>query len=231
MQEILLAQSRKRVIASDTELLLHYQGANGSTTFIDSSPNPKQITPSGAIISTAQKLYGVSSGQFTTSGAVLEIKEAFPTEFNKDAWTIETFVRSTGAQTYSGFFSLGNNNGSGNGGGIIVTTEGVFIGIASGWFQGGPVLKVNWSVSDWRHYALTYDGSILSVFFNGTRVGTVLIARNQLVMNFPKSLLVGKNWTNSNSLNGYLAETRLSKGIVYNGATYTVPTPPLQNIT
>jgi hypothetical protein len=47
---------------ADVSLLLHGDGANGSTTIIDSSPTPKTVTAFGnAQISTAQSKFGGAS--------------------------------------------------------------------------------------------------------------------------------------------------------------------------
>jgi hypothetical protein len=58
-------------------LLLHFNGANGSATFTNSSSNARTVTPSGnAQISTAQSVFGGSSLLLDGSGDYLTIADA-----------------------------------------------------------------------------------------------------------------------------------------------------------
>jgi hypothetical protein len=64
---------------SNVSLLLHGDGANGSTTIVDSSPSPKTVTAVGnAQISTAQSKFGGSSLAFDGSGDYLTVQVALP---------------------------------------------------------------------------------------------------------------------------------------------------------
>lgn len=55
-------------------LLLHFDGANDSSVFIDSSPRAKAVTPVGsAKLSTTTKVYGSASGVFSGSNSCLSI--------------------------------------------------------------------------------------------------------------------------------------------------------------
>lgn len=59
---------------ANTKLLLHYNGADGSTTFTDSETTPKTVTPHGSVqIDTAQFKFGGASGLFTTQLSPIEI--------------------------------------------------------------------------------------------------------------------------------------------------------------
>lgn len=60
--------------ASSVTLKLDGQGANGSTTIVDTSPSARTVTVFGnAQISTAQKRYGVSSLKFDGTGDYLRV--------------------------------------------------------------------------------------------------------------------------------------------------------------
>lgn len=62
---------------SNVSLLLHMDGANGSTTFTDSGPNALTITPTGTTISTSQAKYG-ASGYFNGTSAYLTAARCQP---------------------------------------------------------------------------------------------------------------------------------------------------------
>lgn len=210
MNEILLMNNKKPIIASETELLLNMQGVSGSKIIKDLSPNEKKVTTVGQTeLSSSLKLYGNTSCQISYSGDGVVIEEAFPGGFKSEPWTFEAFIRSCSPQIYAAIVTIGAKDSSGSGG-IIVSTEGTFVGVAGGWLQGGPISKFNWPVCDWRHFACTYDLSTLSIFFNGSRQAVISIPANQIVMSHPKYLMLGKNWTNSNRFQGYFQDTSLS---------------------
>jgi hypothetical protein len=81
---------------SNVRLLLHMDGANGSTTFTDSSGTPKTVTHFGnAQISTEQSQFGGASGLFDGSGDYLQAGPASDWNFlhNGSAWTAEGWFR------------------------------------------------------------------------------------------------------------------------------------------
>jgi len=66
--ELLFAKPSR---SATTKLLLHFEGANGSSDFVDSSVYTRTITKQGSpTISTAWKAVGDSSGLFSTSNAL-----------------------------------------------------------------------------------------------------------------------------------------------------------------
>jgi hypothetical protein len=85
----------------------------------------------------------------------------------------------------------------------------------------------------WNHLAVVRSGSTLSMFLNGSRVGT---ATNSTDINANFSLGIGGSPTHSSPfvIQGFLSNVRLVKGTaVYDPSltTLTVPTAPLTNIT
>ena len=89
---------KKESVAADpyynnVSLLLHGDGANGSTTIVDSSPTPKTVTAFGdAQISTAQSKFGGSSLAFDGSGDYVGIADSADFTFGSGNFTIEFWV-------------------------------------------------------------------------------------------------------------------------------------------
>ena len=80
---------------ANTKLLLHYNGADGSTTFTDSETTPKTVTAHGSVqIDTAQSKFGGASGLFTTQLANTEIDFM---EYANDAAAQAAYVTNGGA--------------------------------------------------------------------------------------------------------------------------------------
>ena len=81
---------------SSVSLLLHMDGTNGSTLFVDSSQSPKSVTASGnAQISTTQSKFSGSSGLFDGSGDYLSIPftSGGGFDFGTSNFTVEFFTR------------------------------------------------------------------------------------------------------------------------------------------
>jgi hypothetical protein len=89
---------------NSVSLLLHMDGANGSTTFIDTSPTPKTVTAFGnAQISTAQSKFGGASTYFDGSGDYLRVSPDI--EFLNNQFTIEFWMRTSQTTQFSPIIS------------------------------------------------------------------------------------------------------------------------------
>lgn len=73
-------------------LLLHMDGVNGSTSFVDNSPRTKTVTPAGSTqISTVQSKYGGASGFFNNTNSYLTTPDNVDFNFSTGDWTLELF--------------------------------------------------------------------------------------------------------------------------------------------
>lgn len=97
---------------ANTKLLLHYNGADGSTTFTDSETTPKTITPHGSVqIDTTQFKFGGASGLFTNQNTPTELDYM---EYANDAAAQAAYVTNTtevGLATQTLSSSAAGNNG------------------------------------------------------------------------------------------------------------------------
>lgn len=208
---------------SQVSLLLHGNGANGSTTITDNSPTPKTVTPNGnAQISTAQSQFGGSSIAFDGTGDFLSIASDAAFAFPAEA-TIEFWLRLNAVSGTQGIY--GQQTGSG----------GMFIYIPStgriGIQTGGAYIEASAGIAQntWYYIAVTKSATNLySVFLNGTRLsvvdqfGTMSSSIPQLAFN------VGANSTGSGSyLNGFIDELRITKGVERQALVPTSPFPDI----
>ena len=207
-----------------TKLLLHMDGVDQATTFIDSEPTPKTVTTigSGKIV-TAQSKFGGASGSFTNLGSdgVTLADHAdwdFPGDFTIDFWAMRT------ATTYFGLIYANSN--------INATTPGLIIGPGSVNFtyqhtigNVGWVLyyapAITFPASEWHHFAVVRTGTTVKLFMDGTQVGTdqtdAVAITSTTVLSIPYR---SKPW----GFEGFIDEFRVSKGIARWTANFTPPT-------
>jgi hypothetical protein len=219
---------------TSVSLLLHGNGTNGSTTIVDSSQFPKTVTAFGnAQISTAQGKFGTASIAFDGNGDYVQSADNPAFDISSGNFTIECFVYPLGS-TDRGICSK-RNVGAPEGFALEVRATGAV------WLRNkidGTYSDVNFqtatglvSNSAWTHIALVRDGSLFSIYVNGTSRATRTSAG--LLDNPPRALVIGKSTSdasNENPFNGYIDEFRLTKGVARYTANFTPPTAAFPDI-
>lgn len=204
--------------ATLTQLLLHFNGTDGSTTFTDSSGytlSPSSIG-SPASISTDQSLFGGSSFEPGSSTGYLRYatSEAFrlPGDF-----TIEAFVyltNTTGNKYIVDTGISGNNNGIA----VYITT-----GTIVARFAGSAILSTSgYSLNTWYHIAVTRRGNVVRLFVNGNLVSS---NTSSATLN-AGGMTIGNDFFLSGNFNGFIEEFRFVKGIALYTGNFNTPTSP-----
>lgn len=220
----------------NVSLLLHGDGANGSTTIIDSSPSPKTVTAVGnAQISTAQSKFGGASMLFDGNGDVLTVPKSDEVDFGLGDFTIEAWIR---------FSALATDNSIVAGRG---PTAGTLMFVAFAGLSGLNDLRIgrnnvawdliastSWLSGVWYHVAVTRDSGTLRLFkdglllSSGTYTGAYTLADTSDV-----NYAVGarqKNISSSSDLdrffNGNIDDLRITKGVARYTSNFTPPTAP-----
>ena len=189
---------------SNVVLLLHGDGANGSTTFTDYSSYAKTVTVTGGTtVSTAQSKFGGSSIKGVSGG---RLNCALGTEGLMTAdFTIEMFALEGGTTVI-----FAGPSGEGY----------LYNGTFSDY--GGPALTISTTQNSgvWNHYAISRTGSTIRAFKNGTQTdsdtysGTVDLQTVYLGY-FPRN--------NNLYFTGYYDEVRVTKGTGIYTANFTPP--------
>lgn len=213
-----------------TKLLLHADGTNNSTTFVDSETTPKTVSAIGsAKISTAQSKFGGSSALFANSTSTyLSVPDNDDFYFNGD-FTIDLYVRWTGSPSGIGVESI---MGQSEGGGAKPKWGLYYNNPNNGqltfeyWTPSlvQTQLTWNWSASGdtWYHVAIVRSGNSWYAFINGTSLGTLTQAN--ALPNVITILKIGCDGEGWNAFSGYLDEVRISKGIARWTSNFTPPT-------
>jgi hypothetical protein len=206
-------------------LLAHFNGADGSTTFTDTSLKRHAITANGnAQVDTAQSQFGGASflPGAGAGGDYLSTPDSADWAFGAGNFTIEFWVRHTsGAQQVMisqevdadnrWYFQNDNLVGytfqSRNGGSTqIEINEGT----------------VGFSNDTWYHVALVRNGSGFNIYRGGVSIasGSASITMPDLAA----ELRIGQRTTASFILLGWMDELRITKGVARYTGNFTPPT-------
>jgi hypothetical protein len=208
----------------DVSLLLHMNGSNGSTTFLDSSRLGHTVTANGnAQISTAQGKFGGASAAFDGNGDYLSVAGSSSAFSSTGDLTIEAWCYIRSASAFAGIFSL-RESAAAAGAAINILNNGNFdfgiYGSGGGSFATYPV-----SLNEWLHVALVRSGSgtnNCTCFVNGTLVGqfTSTAEANRA----SNTAVIGRyyaNGTNQYFVDGYIDDVRYTKGRARYEAAFT----------
>ena len=203
---------------ANVSLLLRGDGTNGSTTIVDSSPSPKTVTAFGdAQISTAQSNFGGSSLRFDGSGDYLLIAAnsglSLPGDFTIELWHFLVANAQYPAPLSSGGYFSGTNSWYFN-----VTQSAVTFYVKS---TGGNVTSVSTALNQWNHFAIARSGSTLRIFKNGTQLGSFTNSAS-LTDGGVNGLNIGR-LTIYGSMNGYIDDLRITKGVARYTSNFTPP--------
>jgi hypothetical protein len=230
---------------SSVSLLLNMNGTNESTTFTDSSNTTKTVTAFGdAKVSTTQSKFG-QSAIFDGTGDYLQIANNAAFDFGTGDLTIEAWLYisansgtdadgNRGANVVNTWIASGSLSGYalnvlGNS-----TTTGTGLAFDT-WSSSSATLyraTVNVSQTTWHHVAVSVSGGTRRLFLNGTEasgststVSSGYTQANSLgnAFRIGRTSFVGYPL----SLNGFIDDLRVTKGVARYTANFTPPTSEL----
>lgn len=194
-------------------LLLHGNGTNGSTSIIDSSPNPKTVTAVGnAQISTAQAKFSGSSIALDGAGDWLTA-------------TIDPIYTSAAAYTIESWFYLNTRSGftiiSRSSGGFYMVVVGGNMYVGDVGFNTLITDATLFPVDEWFHTALTFDGTAYRLF-----IGGILQNANTSGLTNYAMTTVKIGAYNEFHSSCYINDFRITQNIARYIANFTPPTAP-----
>lgn len=201
---------------SSVAVLLHMDGANGGTTFTDSSSNARTVTRVGnAQISTAQSKFGGASALFDGDGDYLSttISGGLGSgDFTLEFWYYKTvnsgwiFNCRTSGTAGDGFDMRHDLQTTNSGGGIfsIATVP----------------------LNQWTHVAICRSGTTMRRFIDGTLNGSVTSSANFSGASFT---IGGSPYGNIGYLTGYIDDLRITKGVARYTGNFTPPAAAFPN--
>lgn len=220
---------------SNVALLLHADGSNGSTTLVDSSASGVAFTAYGnAQLSTAQKKFGSASMAFDGNG------DYFQTSVDSSSlWSL-----GTGDFTVEGWvYFISQPQGwaefvcfrTGTSGATSADADSFAIdgGKASVYIKyGGASTSIGDNSSlpanAWTHLAFTRSSGTIRLFVNGVLSGSSATFTANMTAN--KLVFGTDGFGTSGTLNGYIDEVRITKGLARYTANFTPPSAPFPNV-
>ncbi len=211
------------------QLLLHGDGLSGATTFADSSPSPKIVTPFGnTAVSTAQSKFGGASLYFDGSGDYLSIPSS--TDFDLgNTYTIEAWINPSTVVGNKGVLSRSYYNAGAWDGlsfsiRLLGNTLRVYFYATTYTNEQFVDATIPVSASAWSHVAVVRSGSTGTVYVNGISAGTISGLNPALPSS--QDLRIG-NWnypTAQEYFSGYIDEVRITKDVARYAASFTPQT-------
>ncbi len=213
-------------------LHLPMTGENNSTTFTDVSQSPKTMTPTNAIISTAQSKWG-SSGYFPNKTAYLSTPNVSSLQLHSGDYTVELWayfltVPSASALMANRFYGSGDVfpfslafGTPGSLGGISGSV--LYFGYYNGnWY--GVFTDFTPSINTWYHIAATRSGNAIKVFVDGVPRASMTISSQPGAPT--QEWVIGRRWDNNGDIgiDGYLQDLRITTGIARYTDAFAIPT-------
>lgn len=209
-------------------LLMHFDGADGSTSFVDSSTHSREMSVlSGPTISDTQSKFGGTSGRFVGSGAVY-MADVPELQMGSDDFTVECWVYHTSLSGFQGYVGAHGIYGPGAGEfalyafgptvQVLTSADGVSWTSST---TSGPILVVD----TWTHIAAVRHESLMRLFVDGVQVASAAVSGPLVGTGDP--LAIGANSADGDHpMNGFMDEVRITKGVARYTEAFTPPTAP-----
>ena len=206
-------------------LLMHFNGANGSTTFTDNSPSPKTVTSNnGAAISTAQSKFGGGSGFFDGTDDYLSINYNSAFNFGTNSFTWESWIYPTNISGIDGIYATSGGSGV-NPKFVIHLNAGTPSIHYNNLTNGNDIYTTatsTVSINTWTHLAFVRNGSNWTWYINGNSAGSGTNNTNITFTSQPTYIGYGGE-AYFTPFNGYIDELRVTKGVARYTSNFTPP--------
>lgn len=217
--------------ASDTKLLLHCNGTDGSTSFPDSSQSGHTVTANGtAQVDTAQKKWGTGACLLDGNSDYLSIPDHANWDINAANVTIDLWIKHAGPTLVENYIQQREDASNkwdffhfiGNGIRFRIISGGTII------VDTGYVAEI--TDTNWHHVALCKVGNEYGLYKDGTQIGHTSDADTDT---FAGQLNIGCSAATNAFFAGHIDEIRIVHGNPFGAApvagltdTITKPTTP-----
>ena len=215
-------------VSTGTVVNVFDMSVNNNSNFVDRSTNTHTVTPSGTPTQTAFHPYLDNwSVEFNGTSDYIRADNALSTLTSaSDPWTIEMWFWSDGNDFTGPAIPIGIN-ASNNGDNVLL-------------YRGGSVIlsatTYNFSSTmpqyQWVHIAMTFDGTTLKVYHDGTEVSsdsvTFLTAFSNCVLGIATEFDAANGGSAGNFTKGWMSNFRVSNNVRYT-SSFTPSTSKLSS--
>ena len=210
---------------SNVVLLLHGDGADASTTFIDYSPSSKAVTAFGnAQVDTSQSKFGGASIQLDGTDDYLSTPGTSAFAFGTSDFCIEAWIRPTAASGTHSIFTNRATFGADYGvwlyhsTGLVASAWGPTAGTIACNIGGGTL-----TAGAWQHVAFTRSGSTFTLWLDGVSVATSSSASSIVDGGLPVYVGRDPSVTPTRDFNGWIDDVRVTIGAARYTSTFSPP--------
>lgn len=206
---------------ADVVSLLHFDGADGSTTFTDE----KGVTWSasgGAQLDTGDSRFGASSLLLASANDEIYSGDISAFGFGNGDFTLELLVKTSASGAESVLFDLREGTATTAGSFFISTGRKLALWTGSLIGDTGSTVPSN----TWTHIAFARGSGTLRAFIDGVQQWSV---SNSSDFTTSRSCRIGGSAFGSlDNLSGHIDEVRITKGVARYTANFTPPTAPFE---
>jgi hypothetical protein len=211
---------------TNVALLMHMEGANGSSVFVDNSPYQRAIThPNNTVTHTTSfKKTGNSGGDFSSAGRILQASPSPELIMGTADFTAEANIYPISLPTGGVVALLGQEDGTATAGRWFLgidTWSGSDTKTLVLYYDGNAVLYGSTIVpiNQWNHVAVCRRSGTTRLFLNG-----ILVGSTNTVFDFSANIgfRVGGSTSGATTLHGYMDDVRVTPGIARYTANFPV---------
>jgi len=205
-------------IPASTKLLMHFDGANGGTTFADSSLSARSITRTGTVTtSNIQSVFGGTSLKNANEGSLV-IPNSADFHLGTGDFTIECWVYLL---SYNSFNTVLNASNSGGGAAwrFYASASGGTANRVS--FNNGAYSASVPPLNTWVHIAAVRNAGFVKVYLDGVAGTQAAVATSSAPTG---DIIIGKLDTFTSNM--YIDELRVRVGEAVYTSNFTPPAAP-----
>ena len=208
---------------ANVSLLMHMNGTNNSTTFIDSSSNAHAVTVYGnCVIDAFESKFGGASGYFDGSGDYLTVPYSSVFNLSSGDWTLEAWFNAFSLGTGRFIVCKGDNASNLFDWCIRVQSTSIML-FTNGITDSLTATVPSIATYQWHHVAIVRSSGTNTIYLNGVAYASNTMAITNLGTS-PISIGARNVGGNLQFFNGNIDEVRITKGVARYTSNFTPPT-------
>jgi hypothetical protein len=212
-----------------TKTLLHFEGSDLSTEFIDESARVWSVV-GDTKISTALSKFNLASGAFDGSGDYLTSPDSADFDFAGGDFTIDAWVYPQNDYSNDGRIIISKSTGNFSGWCFFIRSAGQLMFIwENNWAVHESISTV--PLNQWSHVAVVRHGDNYNYYINGQDAGGSFTSNIPVIGSSTEERIGSWSYSEGYNFSGNIDELRVSKGVARWSAAFATPTKAYQSNT